>query len=144
MSKNTLSAQFRRVDVDALDENNFNDADADSSTPVGPDISAATRNKAEALKTVLQNPPLANSKDVKDQVFTAVLKVLTSHRSSDIEKSIQGLSQQEIDTLVKYIYRGFAEAKDSSCATLLAWHEKATAAGGLGSIVRVLTSLKTV
>lgn len=57
-------------------------------------------------------------------MFTAVLKILTSHRTADIEKSIQGLSEQEVDTLVKYIYRGFAEAKDSSCGPLLAWHEK--------------------
>lgn len=40
MSKNTLSAQFRRVDVDALDEDNFKETDTDSASS-GPDISAA-------------------------------------------------------------------------------------------------------
>ena len=42
MSKNTLSAQFRRVDVDALDEDNFKEPDIESSSASGgPDISAA-------------------------------------------------------------------------------------------------------
>ena len=36
------------------------------------------------------------------------------------------LSSEDIDILLKYIYRGFSEPTDSSCSFLLTWHEKVT------------------
>lgn len=55
-----------------------------------------------------------------------VLDVLTRFRSSDVEKTVKGLSSDQVDVLMKYIYRGFAEPTENSCGILLVWHEKAS------------------
>ncbi|XP_025905314.1 actin-related protein 2/3 complex subunit 5-like protein, partial [Nothoprocta perdicaria] len=73
-----------------------------------------------------------------------VLKVLTSFRSSEIEQAVSILDRNDSDLLMKYIYKGFEQPTENSSAILLQWHEKALAVGGPGSIVRVLTSRKTV
>uniref|UniRef100_A0AAX7UWB0 Actin-related protein 2/3 complex subunit 5 n=1 Tax=Astatotilapia calliptera TaxID=8154 RepID=A0AAX7UWB0_ASTCA len=73
-----------------------------------------------------------------------VVKVLSSFKSSDIEKAVGSLDKAGVDLLMKYIYRGFEKPSDNSSAVLLQWHEKALAVGGVGSIVRVLTARKTV
>lgn len=53
-----------------------------------------------------------------------VLDVLKQFRSSDVEKSVKGLNSGQVDILMKYIYRGFAEPTENSCGILLVWHEK--------------------
>ncbi|KAH0618294.1 hypothetical protein JD844_017354 [Phrynosoma platyrhinos] len=81
---------------------------------------------------------------LKDRAESIVLKVLISFKASDIEKAVQSLDKNGVDLLMKYIYKGFESPSDNSSAVLLQWHEKALAAGGVGSIVRVLTARKTV
>ncbi len=53
-----------------------------------------------------------------------MLDVLTRFRSSEVEKAVQALSKDQLDVLVKYIYRGFAYPTENSCGILLVWHEK--------------------
>lgn len=72
------------------------------------------------------------------------LKVLLSIKASQIEDLISRLDSEQIDTLMKYIYRGFEVPSEGSSAHLLVWHEKAFAIGGLGSIIRVLTDNRRV
>nr|XP_025733400.1 actin-related protein 2/3 complex subunit 5 isoform X3 [Callorhinus ursinus] len=79
-----------------------------------------------------------------DRAGSIVLKVLISFKANDIEKAVQSLDKNGVDLLMKYIYKGFESPSDNSSAVLLQWHEKALAAGGVGSIVRVLTARKTV
>lgn len=55
-----------------------------------------------------------------------VLDVLTRFRSADVEKAVKSLSSDELDILMKYIYRGFANPTENSCGILLVWHEKVT------------------
>lgn len=109
---------------------------------------------------------------VQDRAEGLVLKVLSSFKASDIEKAVQSLDKAGVDLLMKYIYKGFEKPSDNSSAILLQWHEKvntfflkeyykkiiilaiftlslslsvqALSAGGVGSIVRVLTARKTV
>nr|XP_028588049.1 actin-related protein 2/3 complex subunit 5 isoform X2 [Podarcis muralis] len=82
--------------------------------------------------------------DGQDRAESIVLKVLISFKANDIEKAVQSLDKSGVDLLMKYIYKGFESPSDNSSAVLLQWHEKALAAGGVGSIVRVLTARKTV
>lgn len=69
---------------------------------------------------------------------------MLSIKSSQIDDVIQRLDVEQVDTLMKYIYKGFESPTEGSSAHLLVWHEKAFAVGGTGSIVRVLTDNKRV
>ncbi|XP_026875827.1 actin related protein 2/3 complex, subunit 5-like, b [Electrophorus electricus] len=150
MAKNTLSSRFRKVDIDEFDDNKFVDDHDEAAEQQGPDTTEVDDlirqgKMMSAFRAVLRNPPI-NSKSpaIKERAQLVVMKVLTSFRSSDIEPAVKSLDRDGVDLLMKYIYRGFEKPSDNSSAILLHWHEKAFAAGGLGSIVRVMTSRKTV
>ena len=52
------------------------------------------------------------------------MRVLLSFKSSDIDAAVRTLDQNRLDTLMKYIYRGFEFPSEGSSAQLLTWHEK--------------------
>ena len=60
----------------------------------------------------------------QERNFGVVLDVLTRFRSSEVEKAVNALTKDQVDVLVKYIYRGFANPTENSCGILLVWHEK--------------------
>ncbi|NWR77109.1 ARP5L protein, partial [Centropus unirufus] len=80
----------------------------------------------------------------QEQAQGTMLRVLTTFKSSEIEEAVNSLDRNDVDLLMKYIYKGFEKPTENSSAILLQWHEKVLAAGGLGSIVRVLTARRTV
>ncbi|KAM7336066.1 hypothetical protein ACRRTK_004559 [Alexandromys fortis] len=151
MSKNTVSsARFRKVDVDEYDENKFVDEEDGGDGQAGPD-------EGEVDSCLRQYPCSRGARGpwgrvprgglrlaLGDRAGSIVLKVLISFKANDIEKAVQSLDKNGVDLLMKYIYKGFESPSDNSSAMLLQWHEKALAAGGVGSIVRVLTARKTV
>ncbi|CAG9099465.1 unnamed protein product [Plutella xylostella] len=139
MAKNTSSSAFRKIDIDQYNEDNFKDEEAEQSVPTGPDEGDVCR-YVDALKLVLSNAPLGSSdQQVKDNALALTLKVLLAIKSAQIEEAVAALSQEDVDILMKYIYRGFEYPSEGSSGHLLLWHEKAFSIGGTGSIVRVLS-----
>ena len=60
----------------------------------------------------------------QERNFNIVLDVLTRFRAADVEKAVNSLNTEQIDILMKYLYRGFAYPTENSCGILLVWHEK--------------------
>jgi len=168
MAKNTNSSVFRTVDIDQFCEDNFQDDLADPSTGDGPssacsdnDTFARLESLSEEIRTLLasgqnvqslhlalRDPPVkCTDQLLKDMACNCVMQVLMSFKGAErIEEAVESLDKDAVDTLMKYIYRGFElpGSKNVSCALLLLWHEKATLKGGLGSIIRVMTDRKKV
>merc|ERR1712189_151947 len=150
MSKSSNAREFRKVDVDKFDEDRFQDDQAEEEQDSGPTENEIqqllmSKKNTDALKMLLANAPAGSkSQERKNKSFDLMLRVLTSYKNTEIGAAASSLSIKEIDVLMKYIYRGFAEPKDSYCASLLAWHDRLVATGGPGSVIRVLTDRKTV
>lgn len=68
-----------------------------------------------------------------------VLSCLSAVKSTDINQVLGQLPVDDLDTLMRAIYKGLAAPQDNNCAVLLSWHEKVVEVGGEGVIVRVLT-----
>lgn len=100
-------------------------------------------NVAGALKAAVADPPLGcKDQGIKDNYSRAVVSVLTAVKEADINKNVDALNPDELDVLMKYIYKGLEDGENSN--SLLKWHAAATAKGGLGSIVRTLAERRTV
>lgn len=152
MSKNTRNVDFRKIDVDQYDEEKYKEEDPleSQSLSTGPNENEVSTllnsgRNVDALKLVLKNAPLGcKNQTVKDNALSQVLRVIMSIKTSQMEEAVKTLDRDMLDTLMKYIYRGFEQTTEKNSGHLLAWHEKAFAAGGLGCIVRVLTDRKRV
>ena len=155
MSKKTRSDQFRDADIDMYDEDQYvdedsNDTGSDNAGAQLADKESRARNLISqgnhigALPVILESPP-AGSKDknLKDKNMSLVLEVLTRFKTADIEKAVAGLSPDQQDILMKYVYKGFSEGGEKDFTILLSFHERIYKLGGLGCIMRVLTDRKT-
>jgi len=152
MAKNTASTAFRKIDVDQYNEDNYRDDQSnDIQSPVGgPDENEVNSlinigRNIDALKLVLRSAPIGSeNQHLKDSSLNIILRVLLSFKIGQVEEAVAALDREQIDLLMKYIYRGFEIPSEGSSAHLLLWHEKVFAVGGLGAIVRVLTDKKRV
>lgn len=70
--------------------------------------------------------------------FDVAMQTLTSFKSSEIAGVLRGLKPGEIDTLMKYVYRGMAHPEAEYSSALLNWHGAIVSVAGLGPIVRVM------
>ena len=52
--------------------------------------------------------------------------VMLSFKASEVDQVVKSLDPRTLDTLMKYIYRGFEFPSEGSSAQLLTWHEKVT------------------
>jgi actin related protein 2/3 complex subunit 5 len=146
MAKNLNDVQYRRLDVDQYDPDQFDDAEEADTPGTGPDEAQVkqllqSNRQAEALKVALANAPLkTKNQSIKDKATTTVTKVLTSYKASEIEKAVASLSDDEADLLMKYIYKAMEILADGqTCGLLLAWHSHVFNKCGHGSIIRVFS-----
>ncbi|KAJ1944391.1 actin-related protein ARPC5 [Linderina pennispora] len=150
----------RKLDIDALDASNqeltqqmqYLSTKTTSELVSSVDQKAAavraaiTRgNSAEALERALAEPPYGHGMEAAQAANAQLVsEVLTATRAQDIASVVGSLSDDAKDVLLKYIYHGLAKPAEFNCGVLLSWHERVVEAGGLGSIVRVMTDRKTV
>jgi actin related protein 2/3 complex subunit 5 len=93
----------------------------------------------------LEQPALGNApQDIKDKSLKVVMDAVLAVKTSDLGNAVKALDNDELDLLLKYIYRGMSLPDQYTSSNLLMWHEKVVEAAGLGSIVRVLTDRKSV
>nr|CAI5848344.1 unnamed protein product [Callosobruchus analis] len=169
MAKNTRSSAFRKIDVDQYSEDNYKEDEPDSGPMLGPDenevntllqkypffafvnlvskyhLVTLARKLLEALRTVLINAPVGvKNQQIKENALTLALKVILSIKTSQIDDVLSGLDSELLDTLMKYIYKGFEYPSEGSSGHLLLWHEKIYNIAGVGCIVRVLADRRRV
>jgi actin related protein 2/3 complex subunit 5 len=99
-----------------------------------------------ALSSALKDPPIASKvNETKDANAQVVAGVLSNISDNDIQKSVDALTMDELDVLMKYIYKLLGDPSNTEKnGSLLKWHEKCIAKTGLGSVVRSMTDRKTV
>ncbi|XP_004347830.1 hypothetical protein CAOG_04005 [Capsaspora owczarzaki ATCC 30864] len=157
MSKNTSSTAYRKVNVDAYDEDNYEDESqaVDNAAQVNARDAEVKKlltggNTEGALKAALADPPLdAKDQSLKDKSVASVLSVLTATKTADIAKIVGNLNPEQIDVLMKYVYRGMnvdgkSKNDENQSGILLAWHAAVFAVGGHGSIIRVITDRRSL
>ncbi|XP_065312607.1 actin-related protein 2/3 complex subunit 5-C-like isoform X2 [Gordionus sp. m RMFG-2023] len=112
-------SQFRKLDIDdtvidnfLTDEPNteglkkvFNENDLKHLLQSGRNI--------EALRFILDYAP-TGVKDVhsREKIFKNVMQTVYSFKSGDINSAINNLTKDNLDTLMKYIYKGFEYPED--------------------------------
>ncbi|KAK3805351.1 MAG: actin-related protein ARPC5 [Benniella sp.] len=153
---------FRKIDIDALEEEMFRQEEIDAQE-IGEarpqhEVEAQVNNRAQevrsllqrgntsgALTTSLQDPPYGNDLEAaKARNTTTVMEVLNSIKVADVAPLVKNLSIEEQDVLMKYLYAGMALPEKYNAGVLLTWHEKLTEVAGQGCIVRVITDRRTV
>jgi len=156
-----MTEAFRKIDIDAYDEDVLLEAELVEPDPRDPaTILADAKSKSSQVRGFLSKGDIAgglavlladapygpNVEDAKAVTFSAVVLILNSTKSTDIPSIVRALSQDSQDTLMKYLYKGMAIQGDSEItpSVLLTWHEKLTDVAGTGCIVRVMTDRRTV
>mmetsp|Transcript_20803 Transcript_20803/g.57290 ORF Transcript_20803/g.57290 Transcript_20803/m.57290 type:complete len:122 (+) Transcript_20803:3-368(+) len=90
-----------------------------------------------AVKAALADPPYgATSDSTRKRSAQVVIKAISSVPEKEVATVIEGLTEEEHDILMKYLYRGL-EGTESN-AQLLRWHGALTEKAGLGCIMRAL------
>ena len=59
--------------------------------------------------------------------LSSLLEIVNSTKSSDISNAVKAISIDQLDALMKYLYKGLelgGEGEGINCAVLLGWHER--------------------
>lgn len=81
---------------------------------------------------------------MQENALNLTLRVMLSIKPSQIEEIVNSLDSNLLDTLMKYVYKGFETPSEGSSGLLLLWHEKIYNLGGVGCIVRVLSDTRRI
>ena len=111
-------------------------------------------NPGEALKLVLNEMPVREKKvvpkdlkdeDAKAKLFTEakdvaaknVIDTVVAIEKGKLKAAIAGLNDEERDTLMKFVYRGFSEPeREKEDMTLLNIHDEICKVSNLGPVIR--------
>ncbi|KYR01824.1 actin related protein 2/3 complex [Tieghemostelium lacteum] len=98
----------------------------------------------DALPFALSDPPVyTKTAAIKDANADIVIKLLIGFKEKDIDAAVDSLDSDQLDVLMKYIYRALGTTTETS-SLLFKWHESTLKKGGLGAIMRVISEKKTV
>ena len=122
-----------QFDEDRLDATELFDA------PPAADSSAVAGQVRQALARGDHVAAIQAGLSCADTDPNPVLSCLSAVKSTDITQVLDRLPVDDLDVLMRAIYKGLAAPQDNNCAVLLSWHEKVVEIGGEGVIVRVLT-----
>lgn len=152
---------WRRIDIDALEpENHMCKLDLIPQVdPVSHEevvaVAQAVKQKlsqgqfVDALKEVLETPPYVSDEATKslhtDTVFEVLASIKNNHNTSEYTSFVSQLSDEQQDTLIKYIYKIMGTPFGAKHGTLmLGWFEKTVEVTGMGSVVRFFSDRRTV
>ncbi|KAG8908232.1 hypothetical protein FRB99_008297 [Tulasnella sp. 403] len=136
-----MTEAFRKIDIDAFDEDVLLESDLVDPDPRDPATALAeVRSKntqlrgilskgdiAGALTLVLTDPPYGpNVEEAKAVNLASIMLILNSTKAADIPTIVRSLSVDAQDTLMKYLYKGMGIQGDADVnpSVLLSWHEK--------------------
>lgn len=144
---------FRKIDIDDYVEDDFKDEDLrENSSSAVPSIDekhilrlSSSGKYLEAMQHILSfNPQLCKDLNFKENAAHLMLQTMLNVKTSDIDSLLSNMDLDQLDLIMKYIYKGFESPSEGRSAHFLAWHQKVFAKAGLGSIIRVLTDKKKV
>ncbi len=109
-------------------------------------LSLLKSDKVLALSCALASPPTSSKVvETKDLNAATVASVLSAIPDSDMDKCVDGITLEECDILLKYLYRMLGDASNTDKnGQILKWHAKVSGKTGPGGIVRVMADRKTV
>ena len=97
-----------------------------------------------AIKFLLKEPPVfTKDEDIKRRYAQCVFNAMKNIRNDKIPNSVSKLDSDQLDVLMKYVYRGL-ENETKRNAAFLKWHAEITKKAGVGCIVRMIADRKTV
>jgi len=151
MTVSGRDVSYRRVDVDALDPEKFQDIEyiydsayGDSTGPNEQSVKQLLQSNKlpEALAESLKNIPLrSNDGGLKERSATLVLKVLTSFKTNEIESAVANLNPKQLAILLHYVLKAFEILTESQTSQqLCAWHAQIFNVGGHGILNQVFAS----
>jgi len=97
---------------------------------------------AKALVTAVHNPPTTKSDETKKIAAEAAALAICSVPAADIDKVIDSLDVEDVNNVMKYVYKGMALGAGTNHAALLNWHSKLFDKCGIGIIMRAMADRK--
>ncbi|XP_053211712.1 actin-related protein 2/3 complex subunit 5-B-like [Panonychus citri] len=151
-NKNNVSSGFRKIDIDSYNDDVFKDDDQILSQSSATSLDdkeilqlCSSGKHYEAIRSIFDLQPQTSGDPLtKDLAFNLIMQVFLAVKTGDIDKIVDKLDTDQIDLLMKYVYKGFENPQEGSSSNLLVWHDKIFRKSGHGSIVRVLTDKKKV
>lgn len=81
---------------------------------------------------------------LKESVFNLIMYIILNVKKPDIESILEKLDNDQLDILMRYIYKGLEHPVDGRSNHLFFWHSAIFEKTGPGSIVRMLCDKRKI